>query len=144
MKRVILIFILILLAGTNVLFDFLRHASITQVSFFVLFSIVAAGIATGTPAALALFISSRTKFKIAGVNIYRVASDIVLFIGLFAWFYLVVVRDRPEYYEGASHLYVVTWPVLLGLIAVFLYIVCILVQGITWVIKHNKALYQRP
>ena len=63
MKKIILIAILILLAGINALFDFLRHASITKTSSFVVFSIAAAGIATGAPVALAFFISSRAKFK---------------------------------------------------------------------------------
>ena len=128
------------MAVINVVLDFTRGEVVPEINAWVIFSVLACGLATAFPAGAAFLISAKTKFKIAGIKIYRLASDLVLGIGLLAWFYLLVIRDRPEYYEGASHLYVATWPVLLGLIAIILYIICLLVQGTNWAIKHNKML----
>lgn len=55
----------------------------------MLFPVFICGITTAFPAGVACIISSKTKFKIAGINIYRLASDFVLGIGLSAWFYLL-------------------------------------------------------
>ncbi|WP_226876946.1 hypothetical protein [Microbulbifer hainanensis] len=140
MARIILISILMALAGTNVLLDFLRHASISEVHSNVVVSALVAGFATGLPAGITFLISAKTRFTISGINIYRMASDFVLGLGLLAWFYLLFVRERPEYYEGASHMYVATWPVLLGTIAIVLYLSCLLAQGTYQAIKHNKVL----
>ena len=140
MPRLILISVLMAMAGVNVLLDFLRHANFSDIHMNVVTSALLAGFATALPAAVAFLISAKTNFKLAGINIYRAASDFVLGLGLLAWFYLLVVRERPEYYEGASHMYVATWPVLLGVIAMVLYLSCLLVQGTHWAIKHNKVL----
>ena len=139
MWRILLISTLMVMAGINVLLDFLRHASITDIHTNVVLSVLAAGFATGLPAGVAFLISAKTRFKLAGINIYRMASDFVLGLGLVAWFYLLFIRERPEFYEGASHMYVATWPVLLGVTAIGLYLCCLLIQGTYWVIKHNKA-----
>jgi len=143
MPRIILVTTLIVMACINVVLDFLRHASFSDIHINVVASALIAGIATGFPAGLALLISSKTRFKMGGINIYRLASDLVLGIGFLAWFYLLFIRVRPEYYEGASHMYVATWPVLLGVIAIVLYISCLLAQGTHRVIKHNKAIKNR-
>lgn len=141
MPRFILISVLMIMAGVNVLLDFLRHAAISEIHMNVVISTVLAGFATVFPAGAAFLISSKIRFKLAGIHIYRIASDFVLGLGLLAWFYLLFIRERPEYYEGASHMYVVTWPVLLGVIAIVLYLSCLLVQGTYWAIKHNKRLW---
>lgn len=140
MPRIILITVLMIMAGVNVLFDFLRHATFSDIHIDVIISVLLAGFATGFPAGVAFLISAKTQFKLAGINVYRAASDFVLAIGLLAWFYLLFIRQRPEYYEGASHMYVATWPVLLGAIAIVLYLICLLAQGTHWAIKHSKVL----
>lgn len=127
------------MAVVNVILDFTRGEVFPDINAWVFFSVLACGLATAFPAGVALLISSRTKFKIAGIKIYRLASDLVLGIGLLAWFYLLVIRERPEYYEGASHMYVATWPVLLGVIAIILYLICLLVQCTHWAINHTSA-----
>lgn len=140
MPRIILITALMVMAGVNVLLDFLRHAAFSDIHMNVVVSALLAGFATAFPAGAAFLVSAKTRFKLAGINIYRAASDFVLGVGLLAWFYLLFIRERPEYYEGASHMYVVTWPVLLCVIAIVLYLSCLLVQGTYWAIKHNKVL----
>jgi len=140
MPRIILISVLMVMAGVNVLLDLLRHAAFSDIHMNVVVSAVLAGFATAFPAGAAFLISSKTRFKLAGINIYRASADFVLGIGLLAWFYLLFIRDRPEYYEGASHMYVATWPVLLTIIAIVLYLGCLLVQGTHWAIKHNKVM----
>ena len=140
MPRIILITVLMVMAGVNVLLDFLRHAAFSDIHMNVVVSALLAGFATAFPAGAAFLISAKTRFKLAGINIYRAASDFVLGVGLLACFYLLFIRERPVYYEGASHMYVATWPVLLGIIAIVLYLSCLLVQGAQWAIKHNKVL----
>ena len=140
--RLVLISILMVMAGINVLLDFLRHAAFSDVHINVVTSALHAGFATVFPAGAAFLISAKTRFKLAGINIYRAASDLVLGIGLSAWFYLLFIRERPDYYEGASHMYVATGPVLLGVIAIVLYLSCLLLQGTHWAIKHNKLRQQ--
>lgn len=128
------------MASVNVILDFTCGKVVSDINAWVVISVLSCGFATALPAGVAFLISAKTKFNIAGVKIYRLASDIVLGIGLLAWFYLLFIRERPEYYEGASHMYVATWPVLLGVIAMVLYLICLLVQCMNWVIKHNKVL----
>jgi hypothetical protein len=128
------------MATINVILDFASGEVAPAINTWVVFSVLACGFATAFPASVAFLVSAKTKFNIGGIKIYRLASDVVLGIGLLAWFYLLVIRERPEYYEGASHLYVATWPVLLGAIAIILYLICLLVQGTYWAIKHNKVL----
>ncbi len=128
------------MACVNILFDFLRYASFSDMHTNVVVSALLAGFATGFPAGIAFLISAKTRFTLAGINIYLAASDFVLGLGLLVWFYLLFIRERPEYYEGASHMYVATWPVLLGVIAIALYLSCLLAQSTHWVIKHNKVL----
>ncbi|TAA43697.1 hypothetical protein [Corallincola spongiicola] len=139
MPRIVLIVLLMVMACVNVMLDFTRGEVLPDINAWVVFSVLVCGFATAFPAGVALLISAKTKFNIAEVKIYRLASDVVLGIGLSTWFYLLVIRERPNFYEGASHLYVATWPILLGLIAVLLYLTCLLVQGSCWVIKHNKS-----
>ena len=91
MPRIILIALLMVMACANVVLDFTRDDIVPDINTWVVFSVLACGFATAFPAAAALLISSRTKFNIAGVKIYRLASDAVLGIGLFAWFYLLVI-----------------------------------------------------
>ena len=140
MPRIILILVLMVMASVNVVLDFLRHAAFSDIHMNVAVSALLAGFATAFPAGVAFLISAKTRFKLAGINIYRAASDIVLGVGMVAWFYLLFIRERPEYYEGASHMYVATWPVLLGVIAIILYLSCLLVQCTHWAVKHNKVL----
>ena len=140
MPRIILILLLMLMASVNLILDFTRGEFAPDINATTIISVLACGIATAFPAGVAFLISGKTKFMLAGVKVYRLASDVVLGIGLLAWFYLLVIRERPEYYEGASHMYVATWPVLLGAIAIFLYFSCLIVQGAHWAIKHNKVL----
>ena len=140
MPRLILISVLMVMAGVNVLLDFLRQAVFSDINLNVVISALLAGLATAFPAGAAFLVSAKTRFKLGAINIYRAASDFVLGIGLLAWFYLLFIRERPEYYEGASHMYVATWPVLLGVIAIALYLSCLLAQGTHWAIKHNKVL----
>ncbi len=128
------------MASVNVTLDFTRGEVAPDINAWVVTSVLGCGFASAFPAGVAFLISAKIKFNIAGIKIYRLASDVILGIGLLAWFYLLVIRERPEYYEGASHLYVVTWPVLLGAIAIVLYLICLLVQGTNWAIKHNKVL----
>lgn len=128
------------MAVVNVMLDFTRGEVVPDINAWVVFSVLACGLATAFSAGVAFLISAKTKFNIAGIKIYRLASDLVLGIGLLAWFYLLVIRERPEYYEGASHMYVATWPVLLGVIAIIFYLICLLVQCTHWAIKHNKVL----
>lgn len=144
MPRIILILLLMVMASVNVILDFTRGEFTPGIDVNMVVSILACGFATAFPAGAAFLISAKTKFKIAGINVYRLASDFVLGIGLLAWFYLLVIRERPEYYEGASHLYVATWPILLGVIAMCLYLICLVIQGLYWVIKHNKSRQHRP
>jgi hypothetical protein len=139
MPRIILILLLMVMAVANVILDFTRGEVVPDINAWVVFSVLACGFATAFPAGVAFLISAKTKFNIAGIKIYRLASDVVLGIGLLAWFYLLVIRERPEYYEGASHMYVATWPGLLGVIAIVLYLICLLVQGAHWAIRHNRV-----
>ena len=135
MSRLILISALMIMAAINVVLDFLRHASFSDIHANVVISSIIAAFFTGLPAVAAFAISAKTRFKLAGVNIYSMSSDLVLGIGLLAWFYLLVIRERPEYYEGASHMYVATWPALLGVIAICLYVGCLIVQATFKVIR---------
>ncbi|WP_272644268.1 hypothetical protein [Marinomonas mediterranea] len=135
-----MILLLMVMASVNVILDFTRDEFTPDINTNMVISVLACGFATAFPAGAAFLISAKTRFKIGGVKVYRLASDVVLGIGLLAWFYLLVIRERPEYYEGASHMYVATWPVLLGAIAIVLYLSCLLVQGTLWAIKHNKVL----
>lgn len=140
MWRVWLILILGIMGGLNMLMDLLPYEDSSGRLINILITIFVVGVATAFPAAVAFFISGKTRFKLAGINIYRAASDLVLAVGLLAWFYLSLLSDRSEYYEGASHMYVATWPVLLGVIAIVLYLICLLAQAMYWAIKHNKVL----
>ncbi|WP_305857689.1 hypothetical protein [Balneatrix alpica] len=140
MPRIILIFLLMDMAVANAFLDFTHGEVAHDINAWVVFSVLACGFATAFPAGIAFLVSAKTKFNIAGIKIYCLASDFVLGIGLLAWFYLLFIRERPDYYEGASHMYVATWPVLLGVIAIILYLICLLVQGTHWAIKHNKVL----
>jgi hypothetical protein len=135
MPRVTLIAVLMVMASGNVLLDFLRHAAFSDIHMYDVVSAVIAGFATALPAGAAFLVSIKTRFKLAGIKIYQAAADFVLGVSLLAWFYLLFIRDRPEYYEGASHMYVATWPVLLTIIAIVLFLGCLLVQFTHWAIK---------
>lgn len=138
MWRIVFIFLLMIMSGVNVLLDYLRHASIYEVDATIIFMTLVAAVAAGLPAAALLFISVLSKFRIAGVNICRLASDLVLSMGLAIWFYLLFIRERPEYYEGASHMYVAFIPALIGFFAIGLFLLCLLVQGTLWAVKHKN------
>lgn len=127
-----------IMASINVLLDFLRHASISDVNENVFLSVFVTGFATGIPAALAFLISAKMHFQVSGINVYRVVSDCVLAIGLVTWFYFLFIRERPEYYEGASHMYIVTVPILFAMITIILYISCLLAQGACWMVKYSR------
>ena len=142
--RLLLILIVAFLAGTNVFLDFSRGDISREITGFVVFSIIASALATAFPSLVAFLVGFRSKFTIGVIKVYVLAADIVLAVTLSAWIYLVFIRVRPEFYEGASHLYVVTWPFLLGFIAVALYLVCLSIQFIFWLAsKHNKAINRR-
>jgi hypothetical protein len=94
MRRIFLILMLMIMASINVLLDFLRHASISDVNENVFLSIFVTGFATGIPAVLAFLISAKMHFQVSGINVYRVVSDCVLAIGLVTWFYFLFIRDR--------------------------------------------------
>ncbi|WP_334078587.1 hypothetical protein [Microbulbifer sp. M83] len=141
MNRKILIALLALLAGINMYLDFSRPIFKNEVSLNTVLSILIVGVATAFPSLMAYFISSKTVFKLMGVNIYKLSSDLVLALSLVAWSYLVFIRERPDFYEGASHLYVAIWPVIVGLVALLLYLGCLLVQLLFWLYqKHNKPM----
>ena len=141
MIRLLLIIFLAVLASTNNYLDLARPAFSNTMDLKAFLFMVAVGVGTAAPPLVAFLISSRTSFSIKGVNIYKLSSDLILFLCLLAWCYLVFVRERPEFYHGASHMYVATWPITIGLLAVILYISCLVIQLIcsTWQ-KHNKAL----
>lgn len=132
---------LALLAGINMYLDFSRPIFQNKVSLNTVLSILIVGVATAFPSLIAYLISSKTVFKIMGVNIYKLSSDLILALSLVAWSYLVFIRERPDFYEGASHLYVATWPIIVGLVALLLYLGCLLVQLLFWLYqKHNKSM----
>lgn len=120
------------MATTNALFDLFRSGFAQGVDSFMLFFAVAVGLASALPSFAALSIASRTNFKIRGTRVYAVAADAVLLLSLCAYGYLLLVRERPDYYPGASHLYVATWPVFLGLVAITFYLACLALQGLHW------------
>lgn len=141
MNRKILIALLAILASINMYLDFSLPTFENEVSLNAVLSILIVGVATAFPSLIAYLISSKTVFKLMGVNIYKLSSDLILALSLVAWSYLVFVRERPDFYEGASHLYVATWPVIVGLIALLLYLGCLLVQLLYWMYqKHNKPM----
>ncbi len=141
MNRKILIALLALLAGINMYLDFSRPTFENEVSLNAVLSILIVGIATAFPSLMAYLISSKTVFKLMGVNIYKLSSDLILALSLVAWSYLVFIRERPDFYEGASHLYVATWPVIVGLSALLLYLGCLLVHLMYWMYqKHYKPM----
>ncbi|MGK0444984.1 MAG: hypothetical protein ACJA1U_001921 [Bermanella sp.] len=121
--------------------DFSRPTFKNEVSLNAVLSILIVGIATAFPSLMAYLISSKTVFKLMGVNIYKLSSDLILALSLVAWSYLVFIRERPDFYEGASHLYVATWPVIVGLSALLLYLGCLLVHLMYWMYqKHYKPM----
>ena len=141
MNRKILIALLALLGAINMYLDFSRPTFQNEVSLSAVLSILIVGVATAFPSLVAYLISSKTVFELMGVNIYKLSSDLVLALSLVAWGYLVFIRERPDFYEGASHLYVATWPIILGLAALLLYLGCLLVQLLYWLYqKHNKPM----
>lgn len=132
---------LALLAGINMYLDFSLPTFENEVSLNAVLSILIVGIATAFPSLMAYLISSKTVFKLMGVNIYKLSSDLILALSLVAWSYLVFIRERPDFYEGASHLYVATWPVIVGLSALLLYLGCLLVHLMYWMYqKHYKPM----
>jgi hypothetical protein len=121
--------------------DFARPTFQNEVSLNAVLSILIVGVATAFPSLIAYLISSKTVFKLMGVNIYKLSSDLVLALSLIACGYLVFIRERPDFYEGASHLYVAIWPIIMGLAALLLYLGCLLVQLMYWFYqKHNKPM----
>lgn len=141
MTRRILIALLALLAGINMYLDFSRPIFENEVSLNAILSILIVAIATAFPSLMAYLISSKTVFKLMGVNIYKLSSDLILAWSLVAWSYLVFIRERPDFYEGASHLYVATWPVIVGLSALLLYFGCLLVHLMYWMYqKHYRPM----
>ena len=141
MNRKILIALLALLGAINMYLDFSRPTFQNEVSLSAVLSILIVGVATAFPSLVAYLLSSKTVFELMGVNIYKLSSDLVLALSLVAWGYLVFIRERPDFYEGASHLYVATWPIILGLAALLLYLGCLLVQLLYWLYqKHNKPM----
>ena len=100
----------------------------TLESYKSIIMILTVGIATVTPAALSYFIAKKTQFNIRGINPYKIAADSILILSLFLWFYLLFIRDRPECYDGASHMYIATWPISIGLLAILLYILSLLIH----------------
>ena len=132
---------LALLAGINMYLDFSRPIFENEVSLNAILSILIVAIATAFPSLMAYLISSKTVFKLMGVNIYKLSSDLILAWSLVAWSYLVFIRERPDFYEGASHLYVATWPVIVGLSALLLYLGCLLVHLMYWMYqKHYRPM----
>ena len=118
MARALLIAVVGVMAGVNVCLDFTRNNSFSDLGLNEFLAMVAVAIATASPALVALLVARKTKFRIAGISLYRLAADLVLGLSLVAWFYLLFIRERPEFYPGASHLYPATWPMLLGFIAI--------------------------
>ncbi|EAT13530.1 hypothetical protein RED65_09069 [Oceanobacter sp. RED65] len=141
LNRKLLIALLAFLAGINMYLDFSRPIFENEVSSNTIISILIVSMATAFPALIAYLISSKTVFKFMGVNIYKLSSDLILALSLIAWSYLLFIRERPDFYEGASHLYVATWPVMVVILALFLYLGCLLVQLLYWLYqKHNRSM----
>ena len=97
MNRNILIALLAILAGINMYLDFSRPTFQNEVSLNTVLSILTVGVATAFPSLIAYLISSKTVFKLMGVNIYKLSSDLVLALSLVAWSYLVFIRERPDF-----------------------------------------------
>lgn len=138
MRRIFFVLMLMIMASKNVLLDFLRHASISDVNENVFLFVFVTGFATGSPAVSAFLVSAKMHFHVSGINVYRVVSDFVLALGLVTWFHFLFIRERPEYYEGASHMYIVTVPILFAVITVILCLSCLLAQGPCWIVKYSR------
>lgn len=89
-------------------------------------------IATALPSLISYVVANKTSFSIKKFNIYKVSADFILFSSLIIWLYLLFIRERPSFYEGASHMYVATWTVAIGLFAVLLYVGCLILQLLFW------------
>ncbi len=133
--RLPLILVLALMGGANFYLD---HQDI-KFSINAIVLIVACSVATALPSFVSFIIASRTTFSVKKLNPYKASADFILLVSSIIWVYLLFVRDRPSFYEGASHMYVATWPVIIGLCAALLYVGCLVVQSLIRVrSKHNE------
>ncbi|WP_419570734.1 hypothetical protein [Rheinheimera sp.] len=135
--RFFLLALLMVLGAVNSLLDALQTSRIANLQPGQFLFVAAMGLLTVLPAVIANIVASKHHFKCYGWPVYQLAADAVLATGVFAWG-LMLFSDRAIYQDGASHLYVVTWPLLLGVIAVALYLVCLLVQLSCWVGKRRS------
>jgi len=133
--KLLLILALAILAGINFYLD---HQT-TTFNPNGLMLLVFCSVATALPSLISYIIASKTSFNIYKVNIYKLASNIILFGSIVLWLYLLFFRERPSYYDGASHLYVATWPIVIGVFTLLLFILCLVIQSCFILItKHNK------
>ncbi|MDN3649601.1 hypothetical protein QWZ13_14150 [Reinekea marina] len=111
------------------------------ISLNAVFAVIIFGVLTALPAFMAFFASYQTSFTILRINVYRAASDLVLLGSLAVWLYLIFIRERPDFYEGASHMYILFWPFLIGAGAIALFMGCGVFNILHWsLLKLNKPL----
>ncbi|MGY0216636.1 hypothetical protein ACWJJH_04495 [Endozoicomonadaceae bacterium StTr2] len=135
LTRIILILNLAVMAAVNVYLD---HP-FSSVHFQAIALTGACAAATALPSLIAYLVSARTVFSIYRINIYQLAADFILLLSTAIWIYLLLIAERPEYYEGASHMYIATLPIAIGILAAGLYIVCLTVQLACWLMKKLRA-----
>ncbi|WP_419769564.1 MAG: hypothetical protein ACNI3C_09480 [Candidatus Marinarcus sp.] len=135
-NRLLTILVLSVMGAVNFYLD---HETI-NFNFKMLSLIILIGIVTSLPSLVSYLISLKLKCIIKNINIYQVASDLILLISLVLWIFFLFIRERPEFYHGASHLYVATWPIVIGFFAIFLFIICLSINYIfNFWSKHNKS-----
>ena len=139
MRHMLLILLLVVMAGINILLDFLSSSSLSDIQVTAISIMLVVSIATAAPAGMAAFIASKTRFQLLGINIYRLSANFILGLSLTAWSYLLFIRERPDYYEGASHMYIIAWPALLGFLAIALYLSCVIIQLFSWMYQMHKS-----
>ncbi|EJL6392473.1 hypothetical protein NMR79_003931 [Vibrio vulnificus] len=89
------------------------------------------GVLSVAPAAISKYVAARKDFELRGVQIYQLAADAILGISVVFFSAVLFVIPRPESYPGASHMYVVTWPVLIGALSLVLYFICSIIHKVT-------------
>ncbi|EHU4934806.1 hypothetical protein KY890_004230 [Vibrio vulnificus] len=127
MIRTRLVQLLFVISLVNVYLD---HGDLELRAVHVVGNILV-GLFSIAPAAISQYVAAKIDFELRGVRIYQLAADIVLGVSGIFFLSVLFVVERSEYHPGASHMYVVTWPVLFGILALVLYLVCVIIHKVT-------------
>jgi hypothetical protein len=85
-------------------------------------SILAVAVMGTFPAALAVRVSTRQEQGTILSRLYWSATYCLIFISIGVWLFGVIQGESPA--SGASHMHLVFWPVLIGLVGILLYFCC--------------------